>query len=292
MAQYVPIESSDLEFTAEIVDGVMPVSGPYTDLWVYSWKQVYRNQSTGEYVDAPGGKFGRYLDPSEPGGEKVGVPALELNNREVPAGTIVRMRQIITRGVVGYEFDAGLAGEEVGTGPVSASDWKPYRITGRTPAVRPPAPPPHFPPIYSGVEIELVTDSNGILAGNQLGWIDVVGGDSFSQGIRMPSRDIDENYDSELLLAIPVGQTVFARPSPTLAGYYEIAPWGGTRSTSIEHLYRVCTQCVEVSPGVFKFRTKMAIRMITEIARDRRAMIGASDDGEENLEDNSDGSIT
>ncbi len=173
--------------------------------------------------------------------------------------------------------------------PISAgitSDWKIYKITARTGAVV-----PDTPPLYEGVEVELAQDVDVGDGGDQIGWVNKPGGDTFDQGIRAPSKDRDEDRLNEILIPIPVGQVVLARPSTSLPGYYEITPWGGLKRTILEHIYRVCAVCEDVGGGMFKIRVKMAIRKIAEDGRDRRALWLEATETEQNLEDNTDLSI-
>lgn len=104
-------------FHVKITDIHRVTSGPYADKWLYNFKQVVRNAYTGEMV-LTNGHSGNYTPPSASGGEKLSVPLLELNNNQVPINTIVLVYPIVTRGVSGYEFDAG-ANFTLNGGPVS-----------------------------------------------------------------------------------------------------------------------------------------------------------------------------
>jgi hypothetical protein len=109
-------------------------------------------------------------------------------------------------------------------------------------------------------------------------------GDAVGPCYRMPSEDRDE-HPLPILVEIPVGQGVLWREDPDRPGVYQMTPWGGLKRSVIEHLYRVCAQCVNVG-GVFKIRAKNAIRHIGEYSRDRRALWMQGNHGEENLENN------
>jgi hypothetical protein len=221
-----------------------------------------------------------------------GVVPVEVNVTDAGHGYATPTAASAARLTSAASGPARILDRESGTGNVDAvvllgggagggSDWKLYRITGRTGADV-----PDTPPIDSGVEVELALDVDGVEPGDQIDWVTKSGGDTFSLGVRVPSKDRDESRLNEILIPIPVGQVVLGRPSASLAGYYELTPWGGLKRTITEHLYRVCVQCVDVGGGIYKMRTKMAIRMISEDARDRRAMWQDPATAEANLEDN------